>query len=152
MALLKDRFSKVYASVFLKIILIAFLVHNVDFARRRMEGRYSPKGWQNKEYMEKIRPFEEITPYLESIGITKDDRVLSLSDNSINVTLYLMNHKGWTNYGIESDSVKIREKIGHGAKYLFIYDEKTLDEPGIQPFLNEQIGEYKNIRIFAGNP
>ncbi len=149
LTLLKDRFSKAYASIILKVILIAFLVHNVDFARRRMEGRYSPTGWQNKEYTEKIRPFEEIGPYLESIGITKDDRVLSLSDNSINVSLYLMDHKGWTNYGIGLDSVKIRDKIDRGAKYLFIYDEKTLDEPGIKPFLKDQIGEYKNIRIFA---
>jgi hypothetical protein len=146
--LLKERFNRVYISVFFKILLIAFLVHNIDFARRRIENRYSPASWQNKEYMEKIRPFTEISPYLESIGIHKNDRVLSLSDNSINVSLYLMNQKGWTNYGIESDSVKIREKIGLGAKYLFIYNEKTLDEPGVKPFIDNKIGEYKNIEVF----
>jgi hypothetical protein len=147
--LLKDKFNKVYISVLFRILIIAFLVHNIDFARRRIEGRYSAKGWQNENYIENIQPFKEITPYLQSIGIKKDDRVISLSDNSINITLYFMNQKGWTNYGISGDSAKIKEVINLGAKYLFIYDKEIYKEQSIQPFLNNRIGEFKNIDIYA---
>jgi len=146
--LLKDKYHAVYASVFFRIILIVFLIHNLDFARIRIESRYKQTGWQNRNYIEMIQPFKEITPYLRSVGIQKTDRVISLSDNSINVSLYLMNQKGWTNYGISADSIKIKEKINLGAKYLFIYNQKDYEEPGIQPFIKKKIGEFKNIDIY----
>ncbi|MBC8486528.1 MAG: hypothetical protein H8D45_10860 [Bacteroidetes bacterium] len=147
--LLRNKFKVVYTSVFFRIIVIVFLIHNVDFARRRIEGRYSHKGWQNKNYIDSIQPFEEITPYLRSIGIKKSDRVISLSDNSINISLYLMNQKGWTNYGISADSIIIKEKINLGAKYLLIYNKETYEERSIQPFIENKIGEFKNIDIYA---
>lgn len=112
--LLKDHVPVLFNSFIFKIILIVFLIHNVDFARRRIDGRYHPDGWQNSHYTHVTSHFREIRPFLDSIGISSGDKVLSLSDNSINITLYLMNQKGWTNYGIESDSVKIREKINLG--------------------------------------
>ena len=146
--LLKDVLPKVYASVFLKIFLIAFLIHNVDFSRRRMESRYSPEGWENRNYTEYVRPYGELKPYLHSIGIKDNDRVICLSDNSINITLYFMNQEGWTNYGILADSVRIREKIGLGAKFLLIHDKKTIEENSIQPFVKNKIGQFRNIEIF----
>jgi len=147
--LLKDKFSVIYSSLLFRIIVIAFLVHNIDFARRRIEDRYNPEGWQNKNFIENIQYFKEITPYLQSIGIKKDDKVISLSDNSINITLYFMNMKGWTNFGISADSVKIKEKIKLGAKYLFIYNKEIYKEKSIQPFIKNKIGEFKNIDIYA---
>lgn len=60
-----------------------------------------------------------------------------------------MNQKGWTNWGILADSTIIKEKINLGAKYLLIYDKKIYEEPSIQPFIENKIGEFKNIDIFA---
>jgi hypothetical protein len=145
---LKEKFGNVYASLLFRILLLAFLIHNIDFARRRIADRYDPEGWPNKKYVENVRPFREMGPYLRTIGIKKEDRVLSLSDNSINITLYLMNQKGWTNYGVFSDSARISEKIRQGAKFLFISDKETYTEPGIQPFIKNKIGEFKNIEIY----
>ncbi len=147
--LLKHRFSAIYTSVLFRIILIAFLVHNIDFARRRIESRYGSKGWQNENYIENIHSFENISPYLRSIGIKKDDRVISLSDNSINISLYFMNQKGWTNYGIVGDGEKITDKIKLGAKYLFIYNKKVYEDQYVKPFIKNKIGEFNNIDIYA---
>lgn len=147
--LLKDKFKLVYKSVFFRIIVIVFLIFNIEFARNRIESLYSIEGWQNENYVENIQSFEEIKPYLQSIGIKKNDRVFSLSDNSINISLYFMNQKGWTNYGISADSIKIKQKINNGAKYLFLYNEETYMENSIQPFLKNKIGEFKNIDIYA---
>jgi len=94
LSLLRDKFNVIYTSVLFKIIVIVFLIYNIDFARTKIEYRYNCEGWQNKYYKEDIQPFEEITPYLRSIGIKKVDRVISLSDNSINISLYFMNQKG----------------------------------------------------------
>ncbi len=146
---IKNKFNKVYNSLLFRIIIVAFLIHNVDFARRRINDRYSATGWQNKNYIKNVKVFEEIIPYIRSLGIKKDDKVLSLSDQSINITLYLMNQKGWTNYGmLANDSIKIKEKIKLGAKYLFIYDKNTYKGKNIPPFLKNKIGEFKNVDIY----
>jgi hypothetical protein len=147
--LLRQKFNAIYASILFRIILIAFLIHNVDFARRRMESRYGSKGWQNENYIENVQSFEKIRPYLRSIGINRDDKVISLSDNSINISLYFMNQKGWTNYGIEGDSEKITDKIKLGAKYLFIYNKEVYEDQYIMPFIRNKIGEFNNIDIYA---
>jgi 4-amino-4-deoxy-L-arabinose transferase-like glycosyltransferase len=153
---LKGKFNSIYSSLLFRIILIAFLIHNLDFARRRMENRYDIKGWQNKYYIENLQSFTTISPYLRSIGITKDDRVISLSDNSPEISLYLMNQKGWTNYfyygnwqNISDDSTKIKVESALGAKYLLIYNKKVYEDQSIKSFLANKIGEYKNIDIYA---
>ena len=147
--LLKDKFNSVYTSVLFRILVIAFLVHNIDFSRRRIEGRYNSKGWENETYIENIQSYKDISPYLRSIGINKNDKIISLSDNTINSSLYFMNQKGWTNWAISGDSVKIREKINFGAKYLLINNTRTYEEQGVQPFIKNKIGEFKNIDIYA---
>jgi hypothetical protein len=147
--LLKKRFITIYTSLIFRIIIVAFLIHNIDFGRRRMIDRYNEDGWHNENYIENMQAFKEISPYLRSIGIEKDDKLMSLSDNSINISLYLMNQKGWTNYGINIDSAKIKEKIELGAKYLLIYNDTLYNEAVIQPLIKNKIGKYKNIDIFA---
>jgi hypothetical protein len=148
MLLLKTSYQNIFNSFIFRFALVLFLFHNIDFAGRRITERYSPDGWQNSNYIKNVHIFEEITPYLRSVGIQKDDRVISLSDNSINITLYLMNQKGWTNYGLEEDSTQIRQKIASGAKYLLIYDKRNYKNPTILPFLKNKIGEYKSVDIY----
>ena len=72
-----------------------------------------------------------------------------MSDISINISLYFMNQKGWTNYGIEGNSEKIKDKINRGAKYLFIYNKKVYEDQSVKPFIENKIGEYNNIDIYA---
>jgi hypothetical protein len=43
-------------------------------------------------YPEKLR---EVEPYLRSLGIKPDDKVISLPDFSFDITLYFMNQVGW---------------------------------------------------------
>lgn len=146
---IKDNFINIYNSLLLKVIVLAFLIHNVDFARRRINDRYSSTGWQNENYIKYVKVFEEITPYLRSLGIKEDDKILSLSDQSINISLYLMNQKGWTNYGmIANDSLRIKEKIKLGAKYLFIYNKEIYKEKNILPFIKNEIGKFKQVEIY----
>ena len=147
--LLKQYYNKIFSSVLLKIVVLSFLIHNIDFGRRRINDRYDPSCWQEENYVKNLKVFEEITPYNRSIGIMKEDKVLSLSDQSINISLYLMNQKGWTNYGlVASDSVTIKRLIKSGAKYLFIYDKETYKEINIAPFIKNKIGTFKKVDIY----
>jgi hypothetical protein len=146
--LLKENYSKVFNSLIFKIIVLAFLIHNIDFARRRIEDRYSMTGWQNHDYVEFYKNFEDISPYLRSLGIEQNDKVLSLSDESINISLLFMNQKGWSDYGISHDISQIDKAIKSGAKYLLI-DEQELDKNHqLRPYLQTRIGHYKSIDIY----
>ena len=147
--LLKNKYNRVYTSIFFRIILIIFLIYNIKFAKDQMNNRYSSMGWENENYIVNIQSFGEINPYLQSIGIKSEDKVISLSDNSINISLYFMNRKGWSNYGINLDRLKIKKAINLGAKFLFIYDKEVYNEPGIQPFIKNKIGEFNNIDIYS---
>ncbi len=148
LSVLQTKFPGVYNSLLFRFVAIIFLIHNIDFDRMRMEGRYGSEGWENRIYLDHLQHFETIGPYLRGLGIKKEDPVLSLSDNSINISLYLMNQKGWTNYGIGMDSSLIREKIRMGARYLFLYDEESKMNKSLQPFLHRPIGTYKTIEIY----
>ena len=50
--------------------------------------------WYHWDYGKTKASLAGIESYLLSIGIEPDDQVISLSDGSINISLYLMNRKG----------------------------------------------------------
>ena len=68
---------------------------------------------------------------------------------SINNTLYLSDRKGWTEYNIKHKPDAVANKIAAGAKYLLLFDKKNYDLNFVKPFIDSQIGAYKNITIFA---
>lgn len=56
--------------------------------------------WYHWYYSVSFQSLETIEPYLESIGVGKNAKVLSIPDGSINISLYLMNRKGYTNFWV----------------------------------------------------
>ncbi|MCH2224302.1 MAG: glycosyltransferase family 39 protein [Crocinitomicaceae bacterium] len=113
--------------------------------------------WYHWNYAKTKAELTNIEPYLSSIGITKEDKVISLSDKSINISLYLMNRKGYTSFWMMKNK-KIEEItdltkrmelwISWGAHYLIIYDESQLKEEYLQPYLSNEIGRRNNVRIY----
>ncbi|MBN1339460.1 MAG: glycosyltransferase family 39 protein [Bacteroidales bacterium] len=146
---MKAKFRKIYDSPVFRILLVALLIHSADFARRRMEARYDREVWYNQDYYNYVHAFTEIEPCFEEKGIRKEDRVLNLSDQSINITLYIMDRKGWTNFGLHQDSMMVKEKIGMGAKFLFLDNNAPFDEGQLRPFLKKPVGRFRNIDIYA---
>ena len=90
-----------------------------------------------------------MTPYLRSLGISRNDRVISINDRSPNITLSLMDQKGVTDFGKSiEDAEKIHQEIKKGAKYLIINNPDYYKKDFIQPFITHKIGTYMNIDIF----
>jgi 4-amino-4-deoxy-L-arabinose transferase-like glycosyltransferase len=145
---LKNNFNNIYTSVLFRVMLVIILCYNVDFARSRMISRYDPGGWEDDLFVKYVGTFCEIKPYLHSIGIKENDRVWSMSDNSINISLYLMNQKGWTNYGVDTHPANVDKIKKLGAKYLVIYNKEDYSNKDIQPYIKHKIGEYKNVDIY----
>jgi len=144
---LKNEYPKIFNSIITKIILLIILIYNITLTTNNIDDRYT--GWMNSHHLEYTKSLETITPYLRELGIERDDLVVSIPDGSINISLYLMNQKGYTNFGNKMlDSMSFASKIEQGCKYLIINDTALLKQDYIQPFLKEKIGEYQNINIY----
>lgn len=147
MSILKNHYPVLFRSIFVKLFIIILLIFNAGFTKQRITERFS-MSWMNDNYLLNIKRFENIGPYLRSIGIGEDDKVLCLPDVSPNITLYFMNQKGWTNYSTNLDSTRISWKINAGADYLFIYIDSINNNSNIKPFIKNKIGEINDIDIY----
>jgi len=109
--------------------------------------------WFHQDYTARTKSLETITPYLRNIGIKRTDRVLSLPDESINVSLYFMDQKGFTGYGYSAMSFK--QKLDYfkinGVIYLIADTLFINNQEYIKPYLNYKIGNYRNINIYKLN-
>ena len=146
--LIKKNYPGLAENVFFRLILVAILVVNVSNCRKVIHLRYY--GWPNEDYLKYDQALEDITPYLRNeLHISEKDKVFFLHDQSFNISLYLMDQKGYTDYGgLLKDTAFVNRKIAEGVKYLFINDSSLLGEPYLKPYVNNRIGKYKNIFIY----
>lgn len=149
LTLLKKWNLKVYSSWISKAIVFVFLIHNIGFARDRISERYSKVSSKNETRTKYTYGLETIDPYLQSIGVKKNDKVICLSDHSINISLYLMNRKGWTWYNVRDKETGMQKSIDLGAKYMIEYKGKEIDSLIFSKFVDKKIGQYKNISIYS---
>jgi hypothetical protein len=158
--LLKNLVLKIIAAVGLLFLLYTGAVTN------RM--KYNTRDWMvktnfivNKNEIAELEKFNDwfdsryfalhsITPYLRQLGIQRTDRVFSIPDNSINITLYMMDQKGLDDffcpdipYGQKIPMVKLL-----GCKYIIINNTYICKDPGLAPYLTHQIGTYQNVNIY----
>lgn len=148
--------EKIIKNIFLKIIFSLFILFNIYHTKSQLSERYTT--WKNN-YKTNNEEIYSITPYLREIGIRFSDKVIYFPDKS-NVSLYLMNQWGWTQYTdakfnrgepikYNEDSVGISKSLNLGAKYLIINNSDILYEyPYLQSFATNLIGNYKNVLIF----
>ena len=104
----------------------------------------------NNEYTQYQHTFTFIEPYLDSIGVREDDKLMSLfPDPSPNITLYLIDRKGWTDFdSLTTHPERMQKLIRMGARYLLVYKPTVLNIPGMARYLKDPIGQYHNVAIY----
>ena len=152
---LKRNFNKVFSSPISKGAFSLFLVFNIYYANQKINERYD--GWMNSFHENK--DIYSITNYLRQIGISSQDTIISIPDNS-HASLYLMNQKGWTEYTdtkfnkgkrtrYNQDSDGIQSSIDKGAKYLIVNGIKELySKPYLKRYCNDLVGYHNDVLIF----
>lgn len=172
MDMLKRHYPAVFSNIILKIIagLGVLLLLYISAVQTRM--KYDPRQpfvqksilvdkeqitqWEIwKDYCSKYhQAYETLTPYLRGLGIKRDDLVYSTPDGAINVTLYLMDQKGFTDFSIASqpEEKRIEKLKSYGVRYLIINDSALYSKPFLAPYLHHKIGTYKNVEIFDLKP
>lgn len=169
LCLLKNNYPTILFSRTAKFISVIFLLYNVWYAFNNIRMRFGISNdgltarkseineweWFNWNYHRVWEAFETIEPYNRSIGINKEDIVISIPDQTPCASLYFMNQRGWTNYYCDSlctnkDTMQV--KINKGAKYLFLNDSALLTTPAMQRYGKYKVGAYRNITVFDLRP
>ena len=171
---LKNNHHEFFSSIKLKIFFGIFLSFNLYYTAFENRAKYpndnSDYGvnsghimrqkdvdswdWFHWHYNQTFRAYETIEDYNRNLGINQDDKVISIPDNSVNVSLYLMNQKGFTDYYYPTmgDLTRLKQYIVLGAKYLFVNDTSFIRKDWLKPYLVHQIGTYQNISIYNLQP
>lgn len=133
-------------SMYIKIIFISLLVYSAVYARKQMKARYY--GWENSEYLGSLADVYTVKPYLDTIGMPEDAKVVSIPDYTPNLTLYLIHRKGWTNYITSDNRNLIKIGMKNGADYLLISNPNLLIDTTITPYLTNKIGQHGTVSVF----
>lgn len=151
--LFKKYYSFIYHSLIFRIAIVGFLALNVLHAKSTINDRY--EGFL-QEKPNKYLYDAKFQTYLKNIGVDEEDLVISAPDKSPNITLYLMNRPGFTNWvGVnyaDMTEAHIRDFVKRGAAFLIIHDRDYLNSENVKPFQEYEIGRYKDIRIFNLKP
>lgn len=173
--MLKRCYPELFKSLLIKIPFLACLVIFLYSAALNTRVKYSIKDkmvvnyckisgkqmkyweWYHWDYYRHYNALENITPYLRSAGIRREDKVVSIPDQSPDITLYLMDQKGYTDFGYTDIPVnnidrRIKLFIEKGAKYLIVNNDDLYKNNLITPFLKNKIGSYKNVDIYDLKP
>lgn len=146
---LKNRYSQLYHSWITRSLFAVFAFYMVITCGRYVQKTYY-SGWFYNYYQENYNQrYDDITPYLRSLGIDREDPVYVTWDPSINISLYLMDQKGHTDFHRKdrtfSESVEFFR--GKGLEYVIVGDydkvDVTPDELGLQ-----KIGTRNGVDIF----
>jgi len=150
----------------LKVFFSALLLFNVAYAANNMRMRYTVHGPIDREALLPIYHEHEFTlwnaidyygvrsaldmePTLDALGVGKDELVIYLDDISINGSLYLMGRKGFTDYGHDwSDPATFERLVELGAAYLIFAEDRWLEDPVLQPYLERPLGRHRWAYIY----
>jgi len=143
---LNQTYPRIMKSTVTKAVFSLFLLFNIYYAGQHLHWRYT--GWIN-DYPAN-RDLYDVTPYLRSLEISPEDKVISLPDPTPCYSLYLMNQRGWTeHYRNNTDSLKIEQSIGLGAKYLILTGDEVTKRPYLQHFTQNKLGQFGTVSIYS---
>ncbi len=140
---------KVYVP--LQLIPAVLLVLSAIHTRRHLAERY--EGWWNTDHRKNLAVYEDLEALNRSLGIDPDDRVISVYDPSFNISLYLMNQPGWTNYGHPfRTGEEVESLLEKGAKYLFVNTNTLPDDSVFRPFIRDSLAAVPPLKIYSLKP
>jgi hypothetical protein len=104
--------------------------------------------WYDRSHYAILESIKERT--LDSISLTKDQKVLCLGDLTINRSLFLLNRLGYTSFRQEIG--KIDEFIAFqkekGLHFLIVIDWDNLPKEKLAPYLKNKVYEKENMSIY----
>lgn len=150
MASLTPRF---YASWWPKLILLIPLIFLTLNCKKLMDYRYNERDGFYAHSLKNVAMYD-IEAYLDEIGVDKSSKVHCYPDQSINISLYLCNRKGLTNFG-PMRHMSIAERVEEcrklGIEYMILGSRDDFPEEDLDLLLPDKIGAIGTTEIFRLN-
>ena len=150
-AMLANIRPKLMFSPWTKVLVGIVLLVLVLTCDKKMKYRYSFDDWHYWSSMNNIARFD-IEPYLEELGIDRSAKVHCTPDQSINISLYLCNRKGFTDfwpYGKLPLDERVVQLKKAGIEYVIIGNRENFpDIENLDEILGEKIGQTGTTEIF----
>lgn len=163
---IRQAYPQLFFSRALRWAFLLLLVYNVAYARTNLIMRSQPGGayseaklWPTyhcKEpgYWNAIadpvwRNFYTLAPYLDSIGISRDELAISPDDVTINTSLYMMRRHGFSHFGIHWNEPGMMEHlIDLGASFMVRRKDRISPDDPYKPWMEEPMGRYGPLLIY----
>lgn len=147
---IKENYHSVFRSWITKSVLVLLILFLVISCRSLMTQHYYGGWFEWNAKVQYNNRYNDITPYLRSLGINRYDKVYCTPDPSINISLYLMDQKGFTDFFRldQTFSEKLELFADHGLQYVIVGDTAVMNVAPENAGL-EKIGEYRDVRIYA---
>jgi hypothetical protein len=145
--IMQKYYPKTFSSIVFRMIILLFLIGNINYAKGTLKDFYH----EGKLHFKVNDNFSKPTfqKFIDSIGIKKDDKVISFPDITPDATLYAIGRQGWSEYNISrADTGSINYCIGQGAKYLIISGAYVLSEPAMECYCGNFVGCFDNIYVY----
>ena len=144
--ILKGINNNTLKSPLVKIALSILVIANCIYTRHVLVDKY----YGSELYQTNGIVYDNgFIDYLHKLKITYPQNVFILPDYTPNVSLYLTNLRGWTNFpNSEEDSISIGSKV-NVVNYMIILDTNYAKRKWIAPFTDFKIGAYKGCAIYS---
>ena len=142
---IKNKYSRIVGHKIPKILLAALCVLSLNHASGKIAQRY-----QNKEDSFALvgEKLGGMRPYLDSIGVSADAKIIVMTDQSPNGGLYFLRRSGWNIRDTSQRSLMdVDIYIGRGADYIVFTDKKWV----VSRFQGIKAGEKNGVLIYRLN-
>jgi hypothetical protein len=139
---LRNRFPELINNYVAKLLLLYLCVLSLNFARKNLIQRYEKREDMYASIGDQLSTTRH---YLDAIGVSKNAKIIIISDNTANGGLYFINRPGWNVSDTTEESLKaVNNHIKDGADYILFTDKKYL----YKGFIGIKIGEENGILIY----
>ncbi len=149
-SILANRFPHLYASCWTRLPLLIMAVLLVINCSNVMKFRYSEGDLHYNGSVEVLKMYD-IEEYLDELGVDRSKRVHCTPDRSINISLYLCNRKGLTDF-MRLKHLSMEQRIPllkeSGIEYVILGSREAFKDENIDELLGEKIGQIGNTEIF----
>jgi hypothetical protein len=123
------------------------LIYNIAYCYLQNKWLYNRHN--QVYYQPPFDGFYDAEPSMRQAGIQRNDFIISLTDPSYDVTLYLMNQKGYTIADKKDINRIFSLLISWKAKYVVTNTDDCLpDLPVVKKFLGKPILVHKNLKFY----
>lgn len=145
--ILKHDFPQLFGSVVFRVLIAGFLFYNVYYAKMKMQHRYY-NGHQHHRLNEAFYE-DSFQDFLDDLGVTRDKKVVAMPYVEPNLSLYLMDRKGWVGNQYKDYGNTMSFAKNRGAEFLIVGDTALFSNEKLIPYLGNQLGEYKGVYVFG---